>query len=316
MSAASPTPPPVTVLPTAADMNNDPRRLYVYESVKEAILALPSHFEAETRIDGVLATDIQNLNSVLGAMIEDQVVESLNKLRNVWDPNNDFAAYSFVRQTQRFPDVLLKHATTDEVILGMELKGWYLLAREGVPSFRFAATPLACAPADLFVVVPWVLTSVLSGTPKVFAPYIEHARYIAELRNWHWEFVRDTKNARGIDLSAHVGPYPNKSDTISDRPHYDGGDNFGRIARTNIMDEYKVLMYEQQIRGIKARYWVEFFKAFVDQESESFINNKLRILHNKIQKDVKGAPSDKQMAAMRILEEFEKLVSEFRELTK
>ena len=40
------------------------------------------------------------------------------------------------------------------ILLGIELKGWHLLAKETEPSFRFLATPQACARADLFVVYP------------------------------------------------------------------------------------------------------------------------------------------------------------------
>ena len=39
--------------------------------------------------------------------------------------------------------------------MGIELKGWYVLAKEKEPSFRYKVTPAVCAPADLLVVVPW-----------------------------------------------------------------------------------------------------------------------------------------------------------------
>jgi hypothetical protein len=305
---------PVPILPTLADMKGDPKRLQVYEGVKEALQALPSMFTTETHIDGVLATDIQNLNAVLGALIEDQVVEALNRLRNYWDPNNDFGTYSFIRQSQRFPDVLLRHASTDDVILGMELKGWYLLAKEGEPSFRFFATPAVCAPADLFVVVPWVLSNVISGTPKVYAPYIESAKFAAEYRNHWWEFIREAKSDPTIVLAQNVGPYPAKSDAISDRPASDPGGNFGRFARTKIMDGYISVMDEQPIRGVKARYWRDFFTAFVDQKASAVIENRLQALYTKIQKEVAGEPTERQESALRLIAELEKLLAEVPDL--
>lgn len=265
--------------------------------------SLPSMFATETTIDGVLATDIQNLNTALSALIEDQVVEALNRLRHIWDEGSDFGAYAFCRQSQRFPDVLLRHASSGDVIFGMELKGWYLLSKEGEPSLRFKVTPAACAPADLVVVVPWVLSNVIAGTPKVFAPYIELAKFAAEYRNFHWEFVRTYRSDPRIELAPSVSPYPNKSDAISDRPHSDTGGNFGRFARTGLMDAYINLMAETQLRGIKARYWREFFSAFVDQSATRAIDEKLRSLAANIQREVAGEPNERQASALRIIGE-------------
>jgi hypothetical protein len=49
--------------------------------------------------------------------------------------------------------------------MGIELKGWYVLAKEKEPSFRYKVTLTVCAPADLLVVVPWALSNVISGRP-------------------------------------------------------------------------------------------------------------------------------------------------------
>src|ERR1700693_4391126 len=75
--------------------------------VQAALTELPSFFETETVIAGLQATDIFNLNSVLGAAIEFQVVQTLNKMRSVWDTQDQYLLYSFIRQSQTFPDVLL-----------------------------------------------------------------------------------------------------------------------------------------------------------------------------------------------------------------
>jgi hypothetical protein len=70
---------------------------------------------------------------------------------------------------QTFPNVRLlsRSGGTVSVVLGIELKGWYLLAKEGVPSFRYTVTPAACSEYDLLVVIPWHLKNVLSGVPIV-----------------------------------------------------------------------------------------------------------------------------------------------------
>src|SRR5437773_216065 len=80
----------------------------LWKRVREAVLALPVHFKSETVIEGMLATDIFTLNSALGATIEEQVVAALNGMRAVWDPNKKYQTFGFVRQTQTFPDVLLR----------------------------------------------------------------------------------------------------------------------------------------------------------------------------------------------------------------
>lgn len=55
----------------------------LWKAVKNAIFTLPSRFEAELAISGVLATDLFAFNSSLGATIEEQVIASLNELRSV-----------------------------------------------------------------------------------------------------------------------------------------------------------------------------------------------------------------------------------------
>ncbi len=72
------------------------------------------------------------------------------------------------------------------------LKGWYLLAKEAEPSLRFQVTEIACADQDLLVVVPWVLDNVISGSPILFEPFVESARFAAAHRNHHSRYVRQT----------------------------------------------------------------------------------------------------------------------------
>lgn len=85
----------------------------LYKDVHEAIACLPIYFRTETHISGIMATDLQTLNNMLGATIEEQVVRTLNLLRTTWDPDEKYALYSFVRQAQTFPDVLcVRHPVT------------------------------------------------------------------------------------------------------------------------------------------------------------------------------------------------------------
>jgi len=103
-------------------------------------------------------------------------------VREIWDPNGEYKLYNFIRQAQVFPDVRLETTApdvpeADRVLMGIELKGWFVLAKEGEPSFRYRASPAVCASQDLMVVYPWTLDEVVSGRPKLLRPFIEEARY-------------------------------------------------------------------------------------------------------------------------------------------
>jgi len=137
-----------TTKPSCKTLSAEPSRIIpadawqhkkLWQSVKDALAALPIYFRSDTFIEGINATDIFTLNSALGATIENQVVETLNQIRSVWDPADTYRTFAFVRQPQTFPDVVLKDLScaTGAPILGIELKGWYLLAKEGEPSLRF-----------------------------------------------------------------------------------------------------------------------------------------------------------------------------------
>jgi len=286
----------------------------LYSRVKEAIKALPAHFKTDTFIEGISATDIFTLNSVLGATIENQVVATLNQMRPIWDPDEQYMLYSFVRQSQTFPDVkLMKTPGTvqqdaEAVLMGIELKGWYLLAKEGEPSFRFVVTPAACASQDMIVVVPWALSNVISGSPRAFAPYIEIARYAAEYRNYHWQHLREAKSDPRITQPKGVRPYPTKSDNIADKPFSDGGSNFGRFARTGIMDQYLAGAKSETLCGVSAEHWLNFFKIFQEQTDPGYVLSEIEKLGNHIRaQSTKGSdPSS--------LDSVNKLLSGLREL--
>ena len=280
----------------------------LYKRVREAVASLPVHFRTETHISGIMATDLHTLNTVLGATIEDQVVRTLNLIRTTWDPDGRYALYSFVRQAQTFPDVLLRRIAGDDILMGIELKGWYLLAKEAEPSLRFQVTEDACAVPDLIVVVPWVLANVISGSPVLFEPFVESARFAAAHRNHHWQHVRRTTADAGIDVPAGVQPYPQKSDQILDRPKADGGGNFGRLARTGMMDAYMQKLGDVQLCGINSKYWREFLKTF----QEGTTDQQARAAIERLRQRVEGAadlPRPTAQSTLTILGELESLLN-------
>lgn len=254
-----------------------------------------------------MATDLHTLNTVLGATMEEQVVRTLNLLRNTWDPDNKYTLYSFLRQAQTFPDVLLRKTSCGEILLGIELKGWYLLAKESEPSLRFQATAAACARQDLIVVVPWVLGNVISGSPILFEPFVESAKYAADYRNYHWQYIRQTKQDTGINVQTGVGPYPSKSDQILDKPYSDGGGNFGRLARTGMLDSYMQKLDEVQLCGIKTVYWRQFLKAFQESTTDTEARTALERLRQRV-RQATAIPSPKAQSALAIIDELERLL--------
>lgn len=239
----------------------------LWRRVRHALFAVPDHFSTPINIEGLSATDIFTLNAPLGATIEDSFVKTLNTLRPVWDPDSRYQTHSFVRQAQTFPDVVLRTIDNGSIpLMGIEMKGWYLLAKEKVPTFRFTQTAAACNPWDLLVAVPWVLSNVLAGSPVLFRPFVQSARYCAEKRNYYWQYERDASSDPGIETPDGVSPYPVKSDPISDVPKSDGGSNFGRLARYGIMDGYIAQMQAELVRGIPVSSWHLFFKEHGDQK--------------------------------------------------
>ena len=272
----APTPPLRAVLPKGV-----PRSRLV-ENVREAIRALPFYFGSKTIIEGLDAGDLFSLNSVLGGTIEVQAVSTLNRIRNVWDPDDEWTDYGFERFSQTFPDVRLvnRRDVTAEPLLGIELKGWYLLSKEKAPSYRYTATRDACSEYDLLVVVPWHLADVLSGTPVVRDPYVEQARYAAEMRNYYWRHQRGTQLGTGIISPPGVHPYPSAKTKTSDKPEKDSGGNFGRVARVRgLMDEFIDKALNTPISGIEARHWIDFFRVFTDaSDPEQVEQNMNRLL--------------------------------------
>jgi hypothetical protein len=251
----------------------------LYQRVVNAVYALPGLFKTSLNIVGVRATDLYTLNSTLGASIEQSVVDNLNALRTIWDPDGRFQLYAFVRQPQVFPDVRLQTsapAVEPQVLMGIELKGWFALAKEGEPSFRYTVTPGACAEPDLIVVFPWILDEIVSGTPKLLRPFVAEARYAAEHRNHYWTVLRGVIGADAEVVTAtHQTPYPRKGDKFNDGARGDRGGNFGRVARGGIMGDFIADMMQQPVAGIPLGAWQRFLRIFSDSFSENTLRGQL-----------------------------------------
>ena len=270
-------PPERTEIPTGRGLSE------IVSGLRSALAALPAHFASDTHIEGIDATDLFGLNTILASTIELQVVNGLNRLRHIWDPGGRWSRYHFIRTAQTFPDVRLTSRADDGrpmTVLGIELKGWYLLSKEGEPSFRYTVTPSACAPQDLLVVIPWHLKNILSGRPVIHPPYIEQARYAADYRNWWWTHERNTKDPPDMRRILRPDPSPEyyaaPGAKVSDVPVRDGGANFGRIARIGtLMESYIAATRQIPVAGIPAIHWLRFFQLHTESKDTEEILQRL-----------------------------------------
>ncbi|MDR1266199.1 MAG: hypothetical protein LBK42_11745 [Propionibacteriaceae bacterium] len=269
-----PAAPPAPVRPL---LDPDDQRTVLRQRVENALLSLPGHFEFDNPITGVNATDLFSLNSLLGTGIEIEVVRTLNQLRALWDPEEVWAGYRFERSSQAFPDVrLVRGEARDDIAIGVELKGWWLLSKEGVPSLRYQVSPAACAPHDLICVVPWHLSNAVSGVAAVIEPWIESAWYAAEYRDYWWQHLRSAKGKTGLSHPQAAHPYPNKADLVLVRPQEDGGGNFGRLPRAKpLMEAFIARSMRHEILGIPVADWVSFLKLHSDTATPEEIGQAL-----------------------------------------
>lgn len=112
---------------------------------------------------------------------------------------------------------------------------------------------------------------------------------------------------KSIATPTGVTPYPKKADRIVDKPVSDAGRNFGRFARTGLMDEYLEITKAQPLSGIEARYWLRFFKAFQEQKTTEDIEAELARLTTHISETY--ATSDETL-----VQRVETILSELRRI--
>ncbi len=265
------------------ELPKDDERTALREGIIRALQAVPMHFVSTINIEGISTTDLFAMNTLLGGAIESQTVETLNATRAIWDPQGRWADYEFKRYAESFPDVRLECNGGGDPLIGIELKGWYLLAKEEEPSFRFRAAADAMTVWDLIVVFPWSLSNVISGTPILEAPFIEQAKYAADMRTHYWETRGES--AQQVEHPA-THPYPAPGSAYSDIVHNDRGGNFGRIARiAGLMDDWVRDAMQTSLAGIEARWWVRFFKLFDERGDEETIRMKFERIATQVGHD-------------------------------
>jgi hypothetical protein len=293
--------------------NKDWEHYAVWQKVYDLIESLPNHFKSEIVIKGINVTDIYAVGNLFSAIIESQIVDMLNKLRDIWDNENRYSNYVFIRQSQTFPDILLANLQkNNDVILGIELKAWYVFSKESEPSFRFTIDPDACNFQDLLVVIPWFLSEIISGTPSLLFPYIEVSRYAAEYRNYYWTRSRANSTRSTVIIrpsETHRHPYPQSKAEASDTAENDKGNNFGRIARAGLLDAYLTKIKAINYLGIRVSHWMKFFKVMSEnktsEEIDKQLDNILETIRTEIESERKQA--EFQIVMIEIIEQLKHL---------
>ena len=261
------------------------KRCELIEKLRNVVFpSLPSACTIENRYSGIMATDLFSLNTLLGSMIENKVVLFLNSHRHLWD-NGIWTDYHFIRSSESFPDVrLVKKVSGGEVVLGIELKSWFILSREGEPSFRYRTASEACDVGDLLCIIPWFLSDAVCGYPVLTTPWVFSAKAAAEATKRYWVYERQTDkpmtlNQRGLSTPEGLKPYMvNARDKTNYKPVSDNGNNFGRLARTGIMSDFVQETLQTDILGIPADNWRLFLKAHAESNTLKLIQKKIDLI--------------------------------------
>lgn len=100
----------------------------------------------------------------------------------------------------------------------------------------------------------------------------------------------------------------NKSDRILDKPIADSGGNFGRLARTGMMDTYMKKLDDVRLCGIKTVFWREFLKTFRESTTDVQARTALERLKKRVQRAT-NLPSPTAQSTLAIVDELERLLN-------
>lgn len=206
--------------PEHYELPDGDERTELRNGIVRALYALPMHFTSPINVEGIEVNDLFSINTLLGGTIEAQTVMLLNSLRSIWDPQGKWADKEFRRYPESFPDVRLVGSNKDDSpLIGIELKGWYLLSKESEPSLRYKASADAVTEWDLICCVPWGLSNVLSGKPVVYEPYVEQAKFASDMRTYYWNHRRGDNSKRDCGIHhPETTPYPKPGTQYVDVP--------------------------------------------------------------------------------------------------
>lgn len=142
------------------------------------------------------------------------------------------------------------------------------------------------------MVFPWLLSDVTAGKPVLLPPYIELAKYAAQMRNYQWQEYRKSKGENPEIKrpdSRYRHPYPGAKQEASDSAVDDRGGNFGRIARPGqggLLNQYMNEVLNTYYLGIKLKHWIKMFKPVAEGRNDAQIESALDRAVRAIQQDL------------------------------
>ena len=57
----------------------------VWNSTKSLLYSIPNHFQTDLSIRGINVTEIFSVGALFSGILETQIVETLNRMREIWD---------------------------------------------------------------------------------------------------------------------------------------------------------------------------------------------------------------------------------------
>jgi hypothetical protein len=120
---------------------------------------------------------VSKLSPLLGNLMENRVVSFLNNERK--------NSFYWKRQDPDFPDASLRLSNGEDTGYGFEIKAWYALSTELTGRFRESANLLAKKNVKV-VVIAWMMSHVIYGTPKIIDVLIVDSKDLAKDRDHHY----------------------------------------------------------------------------------------------------------------------------------
>ncbi len=136
---------------------------------------------------------VSKLSPMIGNLLENRIVNFLNETRD--------QDHYWVRQDPDFPDALLKATSGIETGVGFEVKAWYALSTELTGRFRESVNLLEGKNIKV-VVVSWMMSHVVYGTPKILDVLVVDALDVAKSRDNHYHNPPDYLINEPIDTTA------------------------------------------------------------------------------------------------------------------
>ncbi len=136
-----------------------------------------------------LGQNISKLSPLIGNLIERRIPSLLSQHQSVRLPallsrQQEKRILEWRRQDPEFPDAALFTAGKP-VGAGFEVKAWFPLATEMTGRFRESQNLLAGKDIRL-VVVAWMMSEIVFGTPEIVGVLVVDARSVAEKRDRHY----------------------------------------------------------------------------------------------------------------------------------